>query len=98
MQADINKLEAKLHTSYNTRLLQHLEEIATLQVQLASEKAFSSDRGHLALQNASVPAENLSLCQEFSTSLAEFLKRSRESVNKCWCLLLVELVQPLLHL
>jgi hypothetical protein len=35
MQADISNLEAKLCTSYNTWLSQYLEEVATLQVQLA---------------------------------------------------------------
>jgi hypothetical protein len=35
-QADIDKLEKKLLDSYEYRLLQYKEEIATLQVQLAS--------------------------------------------------------------
>jgi hypothetical protein len=49
----------------------------TLQVQLASEKGFSSDRSHLALQNASLQEENLSLCQENSTLLAEVLQEKQ---------------------
>jgi hypothetical protein len=53
-QADINNLETKLLASYEYRLSQYKEEIATLQVQLATEKAYSSDRGELELQNASL--------------------------------------------
>jgi hypothetical protein len=77
MQADIDKLETKLRISYNTRPSQYLEEIVTLQVQLASEKEFSSDRGSLALQNASLQEENFSLCQENSTLLAEVLQEKQ---------------------
>jgi hypothetical protein len=61
-QADIDNLEMKLLVSYEYRLSQYKEEIATLQVQLASEKAYSSDRGELELQN--------SLAQANSTLLA----------------------------
>jgi hypothetical protein len=94
-----NLLEAKLRASYDTSLSQYLEEIATLQVQLASEEAFSSDRGHLALQNASLQEEDLSLSQENYTLLAGvFSKRSSKSISKCWGLLPVELVQPLARL
>ena len=84
MQAEIDQLEAKLRLSYDARLSQYLEEIASLQVQLASEKAFSSDRGQLALRNASLLEENasllednLSLRQENSTLLAEVLEEKQ---------------------
>jgi hypothetical protein len=49
MQADIDNLEAKLSASYDTRLSKYLEEIATLQVQLASEKVISSQREPFSL-------------------------------------------------
>jgi hypothetical protein len=85
MQAEINQLEAKLCLSYDARLSQYLEEIASLQVQLASEKTFSSDRGQLALrnaslfeENASLLEENLSLRQENSTLLAEVLEEKQQ--------------------
>jgi hypothetical protein len=45
---------------------------------LASEKAFSSDRGHLALQNASLQEENLSLCQEYYALLAEVFQEKQQ--------------------
>jgi hypothetical protein len=57
--------------------LQYLEAIASLQVQLASEKAFSSNRGQLALRNASPLEENHSLCQENYTLLAEVLEEKQ---------------------
>ncbi len=76
-QADIDNLELKLLASYEYRLSQYKEEIATLQVQLASEKAYSSDRGELELQNASLLEENRSLAQTHSTLLAEVLEEKR---------------------
>jgi hypothetical protein len=76
-QADIDNLETKLLASYEYRLSQYKEEIATLQVQLASEKAYSSDRGKLELQNASLLEENRSLAQANSTLLAEVLEEKR---------------------
>jgi hypothetical protein len=54
MQADINNLETDLRALYEYWLSQYQEEIATLQVQLASAKAYSSNRGHLDLQNPSL--------------------------------------------
>jgi hypothetical protein len=82
-QADIKNLETKLLALYEYWLSQYQEEIGTLQVQLASEKAYSSDRGHLELQNASLQEENRSLAQENYTLLAESYKRSSEFENKC---------------
>ena len=76
-QADIDNLELKLLASYEYRLSQYKEEIATLQVQLASEKAYSSDRGELELPNASLLEENRSLVQTNSTLLAEVLEEKR---------------------
>jgi hypothetical protein len=76
-QADIDNLETKSLASYEYRLSQYKEEIATLQVQLASEKAYSSDRGELELQNASLLEENRSLAQENYTLLAEVLEEKR---------------------
>jgi hypothetical protein len=49
---------------------------------LASEKAYCSDRGHLALQNASLQEENLSLCQEKSTLLAESVQKKQQIGKK----------------
>ena len=84
MQAGIDKLEAKLRASYEARLSQYQQQIATLQVQLASQKAFSSDKGHVELQNASLREknaslreENRSLSQENSTLLAEVVEEKR---------------------
>ncbi len=76
-QADIDTLETKLLASYEYRLSQYKEEIATRQVQLASEKAYSSDRGQLELQNASLLKENRSLAQANYTLLAEVLEEKR---------------------
>jgi hypothetical protein len=76
-QAGIDNLETKLLASYEYWLLQYKEEIATLQVQFASEKAYSSDRGQLELQNASLLKENRSLAQANYTLLAEVLEEKR---------------------
>jgi hypothetical protein len=62
-QAVLDNLETKLLPSYEYWLLQYKEEIATLQVQLASEKAFSSDRGEVELQIDSLLEDNHSLAQ-----------------------------------
>jgi hypothetical protein len=86
-QADIDNLETKLLASYEYRLSQYKEEIATLQVKLASEKAYSSDRGKLELQNASLLKENRSLAQTNCTLLAEDVEEKRQirktSVGAC---------------
>jgi hypothetical protein len=76
-QAHINNLETSLLASYEYRLSQYKEEIATLQVQLASEKAYSSDRGKLELQNASLLEENHYLAQANYTLLAEVVEEKR---------------------
>jgi hypothetical protein len=76
-QADIDKLETKLLASYEYRLSQYIQEIATLQVQLASEKAYSSARGQLELQNASLQKENRSLSAANTTLLAEVMEERR---------------------
>ena len=76
-QALLDNLETKLLASYEHRLSHYKEEIATLQVQLASEKAFSSDRGQLEPQNASLLKENASLSQENTTLLAEVMEERR---------------------
>jgi hypothetical protein len=77
-QADIRNLETELLTSHEYWLLQYQEEIATLQIQLASEKVYSSDRGHLELRNASLQEENRSLSQENSTLLAEVIEEKQQ--------------------
>jgi hypothetical protein len=80
-QADIDNLETKLLASYEYRLLQYKEEIATLQVQLASEKAYSSDRGKLELQDASLLEENRALAQANYMLLAEAVEEKRRIRN-----------------
>jgi hypothetical protein len=76
-QADIDNLETKLLASYKYRLSQYKEEIATLQVQLAPEKAYSSDRGKLELQDASLLEENRSLAQANYMLLAKVVEEKR---------------------
>jgi hypothetical protein len=76
--ADIESLETKLHTSYEYQLLHYQEEIATLQDQLASDKANYHDRGHLDLQKASLKKENYSLAKENSTILAKVVKEKQQ--------------------
>jgi hypothetical protein len=78
-QADIKNLETKLLALYEYRLSQYKEEIMTLQVQLASE-AYSSDRGHLELQNASLKEENCSIAQENSTLLAKVVEQNHQRI------------------
>jgi hypothetical protein len=77
-QADIDNLETKLLASYEYRLSQYKEEIRTLQVQLASKKAYSSDRRQLELQNASLLKENCSLPQANYTLLAKVVEEKRQ--------------------
>jgi hypothetical protein len=63
--------------------LQYQEEIAALQVQLASEKGCSSNRGHLELQNASLKKENTYLAQENSTLFVKVILEKQQIQNKC---------------
>jgi hypothetical protein len=72
----IEKLGCALCTSISCRIIQ--EEIATLQDQLAYEKAYSRDIGHLNLQNASLKKENRSLAHENSTILAEVVEEKQQ--------------------